>query len=135
MTAEPLLPDLRAGYGHDANHDGRQVVIYVGLQLDGAHPGARLAVRDVLDFFAVVNRETGQTVDYPFPTPHCPRRFTYLGPTWKGPELPAHLRDDAPHQRCDGCGRKTWATEDFGGICGMTQPAGWTCRGTFRSTS
>lgn len=101
-TANPqppatALPDLRAGvyrhykgphylvlgYGHDANRDGRQVVVYIGLQLDGAHSGARLAVRDVADFFAIVNSATGDAVDCLYPSSAFPRRFTYVGPTWQ----------------------------------------------------
>jgi hypothetical protein len=92
------LPDLRAGvyrhykgplylvlgYGHDANHDGRQVVVYVGLQLDGAKPGPRLAVRDVDDFFAIVDPRTGVAQDFPHPSPTFPQRFTYVGPAWDG---------------------------------------------------
>lgn len=39
-------------------------------------------------------------------------------------DWPAHLRDDAPHQRCGQCGRCAWATEDFGTECLMTQPDG-----------
>lgn len=35
---------------------------------------------------------------------------------------PAHLRDDAPYQRCDQCGRKTWAVSEFGRECRMPQP-------------
>lgn len=92
------LPDLQAGiyrhykgplylvfgYGHDANQDGRTVVVYVGLQLDGAHTGTRLAVRDVADFHAIVNSKTGQAVDRLYSTDTFPRRFTYVGPSWEG---------------------------------------------------
>lgn len=50
---------------------------------------------------------------------------------------PAHLRDDAPHQRCDRCGRKTWDRENFDGRCMMPQwdGAAWVgqCGGRFRS--
>lgn len=57
------LPDLPAGvyrhwkgplyhvlgYGHDANSDlDRAVVIYIGLQLQGAHTGPRLAARTAM---------------------------------------------------------------------------------------
>lgn len=44
---------------------------------------------------------------------------------------PAHLRDDAPSQRCSGCGRKTWAVGQFGMQCLMTQPDGSECSGAF----
>jgi hypothetical protein len=41
---------------------------------------------------------------------------------WKDQSTwPAHLRDDAPYQRCDRCGRKTWDTSEFGGGCIMPQ--------------
>lgn len=73
---------LVLGYGHDANDEGRTVVVYVGLQLDGAKQGARLAVRTVSDFFAIVDPASGEVRDYPYPTPDCPRRFTYVGPAW-----------------------------------------------------
>jgi hypothetical protein len=35
---------------HDANEEGRTCVVYIGLQLDGAHLGPRLAVRSLEDF-------------------------------------------------------------------------------------
>lgn len=75
---------LVTGYAHDSNHEGRIVVVYVGLQLDEAKPGPRIGVRDVNDFFAIVDPKTGKAVDYPYPSPDFPRRFTYLGPSWKG---------------------------------------------------
>jgi hypothetical protein len=61
------------GLTHDANHDGRVCVLYIGLQLDAAHLGPRLAVRDLDDFVAYIDsvRVTG---------PHRTRRFIYLGP-------------------------------------------------------
>jgi len=52
---------------------------------------------------------------------------------------PEHLRDDAPHQHCDRCGRKTWSAEEFDSECRMPQQwsaeAGWhaPCGGRFRS--
>jgi hypothetical protein len=45
---------------------------------------------------------------------------------------PEHLRDDAPSQQCDGCGRRTWDTAAFGDRCFMPQPGGPPCGGTFR---
>ena len=44
---------------------------------------------------------------------------------------PAHLRDDAPSQRCDKCGRHTWSVEEFGRQCLMSQPNGIACTGWF----
>lgn len=93
------LPDLRAGvyrhykgphylvlgYGHDATIAARQpVVVYVGLELDNAKTGPRLAVRDVDDFHAIVDPNTGIAQDFPYPSPDYPRRFTYIGPAWTG---------------------------------------------------
>jgi hypothetical protein len=83
------LPDLKAGvyrhykrhlylvlgYGHDSNYEGRDVVVYVGLELDDAKTGPRLAVRTVEDFFATVQPDgSNERV----------RRFTYVGPSWEG---------------------------------------------------
>lgn len=45
---------------------------------------------------------------------------------------PAHLRDDAPSQQCDGCRRFTWATSEFGEVCDMPQPDGRRCAGRFQ---
>ena len=99
---------LVLGYGHDADADKwfdaheerwfpdgeRTVVIYVGLQLDDAHTGARLAVRTAEWFFEGVCPlpecpRYGTEVDGPFDA--CVRcksapvqRFTYVGPTWEG---------------------------------------------------
>jgi chromosome segregation ATPase len=46
------------------------------------------------------------------------------------PDLPSHLRDDAPYLVCSGCGRKSWALQDR--ECGMPQPDGTRCLGVFR---
>ncbi len=46
---------------------------------------------------------------------------------------PAHLRDDAPFQRCDRCRRKTWTAAAFDTEDRMTQPDGNPCGGRFRS--
>lgn len=99
------LPDLKAGvwkhwkgplylvlgFGHDANYEGRDVVVYIGLELVDAHTGPRLAARTVEDFFAWVHPSTGETVQHQ-PSDqfgameeHPVQRFTYVGPTWEGP--------------------------------------------------
>jgi hypothetical protein len=108
---------LVMGYAHDANAedlylkgdgiDGRDackhyrvpggervVVIYIGLELDDAHKGPRLAVRDVDDFFLLVCSTHG--TDW---REACPgettrgirdckggpvHRFEYAGPSWYG---------------------------------------------------
>lgn len=72
---------LLLGYGHDANDEARTVVVYVGLELDGAKSGARLAVRTAEDFLAIVDPRTGEVKDFPYPSPDYPLRFTYIGPT------------------------------------------------------
>jgi hypothetical protein len=48
---------------------------------------------------------------------------------------PAHLRDDAPYQQCNSCGRKTWDVSEFGAACRMRQPDGFTCGGRFREVA
>ena len=83
---------LTLGYGHDANDGARRVVVYVGLQLDGAHTGPRLAVRDADDFHAHVCGND-QCAAYGKAMPggwsRCRtcetlpvRRFSYVGPEW-----------------------------------------------------
>lgn len=78
---------LVLGYGHDANAEGREVVVYVGLELDEAKTGPRLAVRDAAEFLGYLHGDDGSS---------CPgfglcddlrlhvRRFVYLGPSWEG---------------------------------------------------
>jgi hypothetical protein len=69
---------------HDANHDGRVVVHYIALQLDGAHDGPRHAVRSWDDWNAYVHQngsicegiEERKCSDRQLIAP----RFTYLGP-------------------------------------------------------
>lgn len=115
------LPDLPAGvyrhykgplyqvlgYGHDSNYEGRAVVVYIGLQLDGAKTGPRLAVRTAEDFHAHLHAD-GTTC---YADPNTPAaatecaliadgkvtnlrewidnhtaRFEYFGPSWDGGE-------------------------------------------------
>lgn len=57
------------GLAHDANAEGRVCVLYIGLELDQAHLGPRLAVRTLNEFRGHVMVGDNQT---------CPR-FTYLG--------------------------------------------------------
>lgn len=114
---------LVLGYAHDANvtvcvrdtnADGdcaacavdpespcrqpRTVVVYVGLQLDEAHHGARLAARTASDFHALLHPDATVCDDPMRETPtdwfcHCRAyddfvrltpRFAYVGPTWEG---------------------------------------------------
>lgn len=43
------------GLGHDADNGDRTVVVYIALQLDGAHLGPRIAVRTIEGFEDVVH--------------------------------------------------------------------------------
>lgn len=62
---------LVLGYGHDADYEGRQVVVYVGLELDDARPGPRLSVRTAESFLGPVE-VAGEIAP----------RFAYEGPSW-----------------------------------------------------
>lgn len=65
------------GIAHDANDEDRTCVVYIGLQLDAAHLGPRMAVRTLKDFLAYVDPKTGgQAPDWT--TPMYPR-FDYMG--------------------------------------------------------
>lgn len=64
------------------------------------------------------------------PTADVPTGYSADQSTW-----PAHLRDDAPHQRCGRCQRYTYATSEFGAVCSMTQPDGLPCGGRFGSVT
>jgi len=46
-------------------------------------------------------------------------------------DFPAHLRPDAAFLICDRCGRKSWALDQRGQVCGMPQPDGSRCQGIF----
>lgn len=47
-------------------------------------------------------------------------------------ELPYHLRMDAPAlAECTDCHRQTWDVDEVGRACGMRQPNGSVCAGTF----
>lgn len=101
------LPDLQAGvyqhykgplylvlgYAHDANDAQRKAVVYIGLQLDDAHTGPRLAVRSAEDFFMHVcgNRKCMHYGWATYDLGRCKtchsldvRRFDYIGPEWTG---------------------------------------------------
>lgn len=45
---------------------------------------------------------------------------------------PIPLLDDSPSQQCGRCHRYTWAPEEFGQECRMTQPDGFPCGGRFQ---
>lgn len=75
---------LVLGLAHDANDPGRTCVVYVPLQLDGAHLGPRMAVR-TLERYADSFLDWVDDPDAPSMTfadgteRHAWRRFTYLG--------------------------------------------------------
>lgn len=101
---------LVLGLAHDANADTffdayeehqfeggkRTVVVYIGLQLDAAKEGPRLAVRTLEDFNAIVwackpgHGHYGDEANFPLDTTcRTERRFTYLGPEYvSGMETP-----------------------------------------------
>lgn len=81
------------GYGHDANYEDRITVVYVGLQLDDAHAGPRIATRtaesddpEVDAWFDYVHDDgkkccckgDGGVTD----CPGSQQRFAYVGPGW-----------------------------------------------------
>jgi hypothetical protein len=77
---------LVLGYGHDANYPDRDVVVYVGLQLDEAKTGPRLAVRTVQDFCDEVctNPRCVRFGGLECIPQHYGARFRYLSPTYEG---------------------------------------------------
>lgn len=90
---------LVLGYGHDANQEGREVVIYVGLQLSEAQKGPRLSVRTVEDFTRSIcwfykseacryfDEHPGDTYGFGFHEENYHRpRFVYISPDWQGKE-------------------------------------------------
>lgn len=89
------LPDLKAGvyqhykghrflilgYANDKDQEGRVVVVYVGLEFDGATKPIRMHVQTAEDFFAFVDPLTGETPATNWTPGVLPvPRFTYLGP-------------------------------------------------------
>lgn len=67
------------GLTHDANNEHRICVLYIGLELDKAHLGPRLAVRTIEDFVGYTYTDwTTSSEGYPVRGPV--KRFTYLGP-------------------------------------------------------
>lgn len=102
------------GYAHDANADTlyhlvydptsngsrpqpmreRTVVVYMGIQVEDAHTGPRLAVRSVDDFFMLLHQSDFTPCQVaprnaPVQCPHghnaLVRRFEYHAPEWTGP--------------------------------------------------
>ncbi len=90
----PLYQTL--GYGHDANYEPRNTVVYIGLYLDDARPGPRLSTRTAIssdpavdawwDFVHVDRTKCSHGT----PTKgRCPAdiavkpRFEYIGPTYQ----------------------------------------------------
>jgi hypothetical protein len=82
------------GYAHDSNLDERVVVVYVPLELDGAHLGPRMAVRSVEDWRAHVHPWDGTVCEgggsWCVTSRHDDPsvvRFKYLGPELTGDTL------------------------------------------------
>lgn len=81
------------GSGHDSNIEDREVVVYIGLELDDSHFGGRWAVRTLSDFSAMVHPEDGcecvpcdQHGTYDPGGKFCEGvipRFTYLGQVYE----------------------------------------------------
>jgi len=77
------------GYGHDANHEDRATVIYIGLQLSQASHGPRFSTRtaesddpNVDAWFDFVHENGAKCVCVGTDCPgRCPR-FEYVGPEW-----------------------------------------------------
>ena len=97
------LPDLPAGiykhykghfyqvfgYGHDANYEDRITVVYMGLQLQDAHTGPRMATRTAQSddpgvdaFFDYVHDNGEKCICAGWGCPGRRRRFTYVSPGW-----------------------------------------------------
>lgn len=92
VSADALTPEVRAGIyrhwkgplyqvlgtAHDADDPERTCVVYVGLQLDAAHEGPRLAVRTASEFTGLVHSDGSTCPD----VTHCEdflQRFQLLG--------------------------------------------------------
>jgi hypothetical protein len=79
------------GYGHDANYEDRITVNYIGLQLQDAHTGPRMATRtaesddpEVDAWFDYVHAD-GKKCCCAHQQTFCPGnqlRFKYIGPGW-----------------------------------------------------
>lgn len=127
---------LVLGLAHDANAEefftadeekyfptgDRAVVVYVPLQLDGAHTGPRMAIRtdrEIGDAFYDIVCTRSEHTHYGEAVPleeqvvcNAVERFTYIGPTWEGesrtvPPWPGQKRgvhDHKPYEECpDNC--------------------------------
>ena len=95
---------------HDANDAARVAVIYVPLQLDGAHEGPRPAIRTYDDFYGYVQPEFKLEMGLrewktqaPIKQAACEEmgyipRFLYLGPVFEKSMLQAMSQsgDDQP---------------------------------------
>lgn len=72
---------LVLGLAHDSNDEQRIAVIYIGLYLDGAKTGPRLAIRTYSDFYAWVNPANGEAINPK--DPKAVPRFKHVGQTWE----------------------------------------------------
>jgi hypothetical protein len=126
----PGLPDLPAGvwrhwkghlyqvlgYAADSSIEGRIVVVYIGLELDGARPGPRLHVREAAEFLGHAEF-SGALIP----------RFEYVAPDWQ-PAAPATGRGAADGDTCcDLHGRNCEPPSELC-CCACTEArhAGWT---------
>jgi len=73
---------LTLGLAHDSNYEDRTAVIYIGLYLDDAKKGPRLAVRTYEDFYAWVDPKTGNPISKN--DPKAVPRFKYVSQTYEG---------------------------------------------------
>jgi len=70
---------LVLGLARDANEESRTAIIYIGLQLDEAKKGPRLAVRTYSDFYAWVDPANGKAIGEK--ESNAVPRFEYIGQT------------------------------------------------------
>ncbi|HUD06395.1 MAG TPA: DUF1653 domain-containing protein [Candidatus Saccharimonadales bacterium] len=68
---------LVLGIAHDSNYEDRIVVVYIGLELDLAKEGPRLATRTYEDFYAWVDPSNGEAISKN--EPGAKKRFEFIG--------------------------------------------------------
>lgn len=68
---------LVLGLAHDANYESRAAIIYIGLELNQAKAGPRLAVRTYKDFYAWVDYKSGKPINSK--SKKAVPRFKYIG--------------------------------------------------------
>lgn len=68
---------------HDANVEGREVMVYMALELTKAHRGPRMAVRTVEDFVALVHPVDGSLCEHEDDCGKAQPRFLYVGQSYE----------------------------------------------------